>query len=204
LQLFYIFANVVDNSLFELSILLQANSEANVVRDVVGPPLYKDDVSIQQTGAWCECGGEMTTFQATPSSSYGQPIEMPEVTSLISCLVQGQVVADEEFLEMKDLNDPDSIDWKTDGISNNDHIPVTDGFDPDDYFDAQMYLADAMGPGHGITQYSCWDGFGDDESHSHASHITTDLWTQDQVFNMSTAVETNQFLNLPPPASSGA
>jgi len=184
--------------------LLQANTEANVVGNIVGPPLYKDDVSIQQTGAWCECGSEMTTFQATPSPSCGQPIEMPGVTSLTSCPVQGQVVADEEFLEMNDLNVLESIDWKTDDIGDNDHIPVTDGIDPDDYFDAQMYLADAMGPGHSLTQYSSWDSFGDDETHSHASHITTDLWTQDQVFNMSTAVESNQFLNIPSSTSSGA
>lgn len=185
-------------------LLWQVNTEADAVSNLVGPPSYRDGVFIQQTGDWCEHGNEVTCFQATPSSSTVQPIDMPEITSMTNLLVQGQVVAEEEFLEIRDLNDLDSSDWGTDDINNNNHIHITGGLiDTDDYFDAQMYLSEAMGPGLGINQYSPCDGFVNHETHSQASHITTELWAQDQVFNGSTAAESNTVV-MASSAASGA
>lgn len=182
----------------------EVNAEAYVVSDIVGPPSSKGDVFIQQTGGWCEHDGVMTSFEATfTSAAYVEPAEMPEVTSLIACPGQGELAADKEFMdsrpmqgeltidefvEIGDLIGPDSLAWKPDDLNNSNQIPGG-LIDTDDYFDAEMYLAEAMGAGHGINQY--WEGFSDDETHSQASHVTTDLWTQQQVFNVPTAVESN-------------
>lgn len=173
-------------------LLWQADTEADAVSDIVGPPSYRDDVFIQKTGAWCKHDSVMTSLQLSPSSSAApvQPIEMPEVMSVISFPVQGQPVADEEFLEIRDLNDLDSVHWKADDVDNNNHFPISGGLiDTDDYFDAQTYLAEAMGPDYGMNQYSSWDGFGDNGTHNQASHITTELWAQEQVFDLSTTAE---------------
>ncbi|XP_020268351.1 NAC domain-containing protein 17-like isoform X1 [Asparagus officinalis] len=181
-------------------ILLQMSNELDVAPEAnitVNPLSYQDDLFIQQTDAEYEHGSVMTSFQNTSAAANVQPIEMPKMTSLTGSSVQGQDIADEEFLEIKDLNDLDSLNWGTEEISNNDHIPVSGGLiDTDDYFDAQMFLAEATGPGHIINQNSWWDDFGGNGRHSQASHLTTEFWTEAQSHNASTAV-------VPSSASSG-
>lgn len=187
---------------------MQASTEADVLSNIIRHPSYRDDVYVQETDVWCG-GSVLTNFQSTFSpAGYVEPLDIQEVTSstncpgqgqfagddelLDSCSRQGELVADEEFLEIKDLNDPDSAAWRADDVSNEDHIPVSGSFiDTDDYFDADMYLAQAMGPGNGIIDYSLWDGLGDSETQNQASQLATELWTHEQNFNVSTAMESN-------------
>lgn len=201
------------------SYVSKVNIEADLVSNIASPPSYKDDAFTQQTGVWYDHDSVMTSFQATLSSAtaYVEPIETPEVSSfctfpgqgqlatheefLDTCPTQEELAAVEEFLEIEDLNDPDCVALKTDDFGNNDHVTFTSGLiDTDDYFDTEMYLVEAVGPAHGLAQYSCWDGFGDDETHT--SRINTDLWAQDQVFNVPNAVESNPAV-MAPSASSG-
>ncbi|ONK81861.1 uncharacterized protein A4U43_C01F33620 [Asparagus officinalis] len=178
----------------EVDVVPEANTETSVISNSLCPPSNENDIFPQQTGTWCEHRSSITSFQITPSPSaaYAQPIELPELSSLTSDAVQEQEVAAEEFLEIKDLNDLDSIDWRTDDASKIDHIAITGGLiDTDDYFDAQMYLAEALGPDQQTNQYPSLNGFGVNKTGSQASHVTTEIWPQETAVNVSNAIESN-------------
>lgn len=179
----------------------QIQIEEEVRSDFVGLSSCTDATSIQRTNAWWEQGTGETSYHIAPLTSVpcAQSLEMPEVTSLIGCSEQDQLKTDQEYLEITDFDDPGSVFWSMEDNSNNDRLPKNDGlYDPYDYFDAQMYLAEALGPVDGATPNLYLDDFGDENQ---ASHMITELWTQEQDFSVSTAMEPNQVPTIPVAAS---
>ncbi|KAJ6793164.1 NAC domain-containing protein 17-like [Iris pallida] len=179
----------------------QIQIEEEVRSDFVGPESCTDVTSIQRTNACWEQGTGETSYHIAPLTSVpcARSLEMPEVTSLIGCSEQGQLNTDQEYLEITDFDDPGSVVWSMDDNSNNNCLPENDGlYDPYDYFDAQMYLAEALGPVDGATPNLYLDDFGDENQ---ASHMITELWTQEQDFSVSTAMEPNQVPTISAAAS---
>ncbi|XP_008796603.2 NAC domain-containing protein 17-like [Phoenix dactylifera] len=155
-------------------------------------PSLGDANFTEQNLNWCELSSEEPDFQiARPDPAYILPTETP-VTTSTNCSDQGQLKVDEEFLEIRDFNDPESTEWRVDDASNKDIIHETGGFyDAYDYFDATRFLDEEFVPLDGAGQNPYFD-------ECQASFITTELWTHEQDFSTSTAGETNHIIMAPP------
>ncbi|XP_020090635.1 NAC domain-containing protein 17-like [Ananas comosus] len=123
--------------------------------------------------------------------AYVQPTDNPEVASFSACPEQGQMKADEEFLEIKDFSDLDSVLRSMDEDIYNDCIRDTEGL-YDTYFDAPMCLAE-LGPIGGAVQNPYTGCFTEDETQDHR-HLTAELWMHEQGFNIASASESNKVL----------
>ncbi|KAG1363315.1 NAC domain-containing protein 17 [Cocos nucifera] len=165
--------------------------EAEVGSLMVGPSLGDPNFTEQNLN-WCELSNEEPDLLiAEPDPPDMLHIETPVITS-ISFSDQGQVRVDEEFLEIRDFNDPESTEWRVDDASNRDIIHDTGGFyDTYGYFDAPMFLAEEFEPLDGAGQNPYFD-------ETEASLITTELWTHEQDFSASTAGESDHVIMSPP------
>lgn len=162
--------------------------------------------SLVDTDTWCEPVVETSSQNADSISTCYQPTERPKELSFACSSGQGQLQAIEEFLEINDINNSESINRAADCTGNQNPGHNINGllYDPDEYFDASMFLAEAMAPLDGTTSggtYSYFVGF-EDETQFHYPHITSDLWTHDQNFTVPTSVEPHQVAMESP--SSGA
>ncbi|KAJ0987167.1 hypothetical protein J5N97_005523 [Dioscorea zingiberensis] len=151
--------------------------------------------SVVETDAWCEPSILEESFQIAESASRCyQPTELPEVLSFAHSSDQGQLQAIEEFLEINDINNSDSINHTADSNGNQGPVhDINELYDPDEYFDASMFLAEAMTPLDGVpstTTYPYFVGF-EDETQFQAPHITSELWAHEQNFSVSTSMEPN-------------
>lgn len=162
--------------------------------------------SLVDTDTCCEPSIVDSSSQyADSTSTCYQPTERPEVLSFTHSSGQGQLQAIEEFLELNDINNPESISRTADCTGNQDPVHnVNEPYDPDEYFDASMFLAEAVAPLDGTMSdatYSYFVGF-EDETQFQYPHITSDLWMHDQNFTVPTSVELHQVAMESP--SSGA
>lgn len=141
---------------------------------------------------WCKPSSEEPDLQiAQPDHADMLHIETPVITC-VNCSDQGQLRVDEEFMEIRDFNDPKSTEWRVD----DDIIHDAGGFyDPYDYFDASMFLAEEFEPLDGAGQNPYF-------VETQASLLTTELWTHEQDFGVSTAGESDHVIMAPP--ASGA
>lgn len=169
----------------------QIQIEEEVRSDLVQLSSCIDATSVQHTSTWWDQGTGETNYQIATSTSVAcaQTLEIPEVSSLIGYSDQGQLQT-EEFLEITDFDDPGPAVCSMEDNSNNDCLPKNDGlYDPYDYFDAEMYLAEALGPADGATPNLYLDNYCDENQ---ASQMIAELWTHEQDFSVSTATEPNQ------------
>ncbi|XP_072993205.1 NAC domain-containing protein 17-like [Typha latifolia] len=114
------------------------------------------------------------------------------VTSFTNCLENDHFSADGEFLEIKDF---------VDNITNNESVYVADGlYDTCEYFDAPMFLSEPFEPPVGTGRNPYFGDFSGDGTQNQAFYFTSQLWSHDQAFNVSTAAEQNQVV-MPSPAS---
>lgn len=85
---------------------------------------------------------------------------------------QSQEQTDEEFLEIKDLNNPESIIWSGSDSSNTDQIDGADGiYDSYEYFDAPLAFSDGFEPLDLTAQNSYLRGFGADGIPNESYHV---------------------------------
>ncbi|CAL9039344.1 unnamed protein product [Musa banksii] len=181
-------------------------SEVNVETEIgthnFCPSLTKA-TSFENSGICYELSTSDTKFQVTqPDSACVQPVEDPEMTSLTSNTQQILEQADEEFLEIKDFNDPESIMWSWNDLNNRDQIDgPNELYDSYDYFDAPVAFSDDFDSLGLAAPISYLDGFGGDEALDESYHVSTELWGHNQGFGASNA-DPNQVFMISP--ASGA
>lgn len=144
-------------------------------------PLYIETDSILVGGdTWFERSMGASIQNMQPVVTFSEPTELPDIVSN-----QHIITADEEFLEIKDLNDPDSS-YSLDDINDKNLTFEADEFyDPSDYFDANMYLVESMG-----LQF-------DEDAQNHALHLSNELWTHGETYNLSNVSTTNEAVMTP-------
>ncbi|WOL12386.1 NAC domain-containing protein [Canna indica] len=176
-------------------------SEVDVETQVVDhnfEPSLTEATSFEDNDIWGELSTLEESIQAARQDSSMQPVESPEITSLAHNPQQPLQQTDEEYLEIKDFNDPDSITWSGNDLSNKDQIDGRDGFyDTYDYFDPPLAFSDDFGPLGLTTQNSYLDGYAEDGVLNPPYHISTDLWNHDHGFDVSHA-NPNQVLMASP------
>lgn len=160
-------------------------------------PSYIDaDDSILGSDTWGEESNMETIFQNMHSIlSHSQPIGLPDMVS-----THNVVTADEEFLEIKDLNDPITSN-DLDDISNRNLTFDTDEFyDPYEHFDANMYAVQSMGlPIEPITPHLHLDNYSYEDQQNHALHVSSQLWAHEETYNLATVATTNEVASTSPP-----
>ncbi|KAK8926113.1 NAC domain-containing protein 78 [Platanthera zijinensis] len=163
---------------------LQFDAEPEII-SIVENPCYIDTNSILLSGdTWREKSSLDTSFQnPQPLFAHTQHTGLPDVLS-----DQLFVLADEEFLEIKDLDDPDTS-YNLDEMDNGElTFEADDFYDPYDRFDADMYLFESMGPQV------------DEDPQNLSLHTNSQLWTHEESFNLSNVVDTNE-ADISPSAS---
>lgn len=99
---------------------------------------------------------------------------------------QSQEQTDEEFLEIKDLNNPESIIWSGSDSSNRDQIDGAGGiYDSYEYFDAPLAFSDGFEPLDLTAQNSYLGGFGADGIPNESYHVSAELWKHDDASGVS-------------------
>ncbi|PKA60390.1 NAC domain-containing protein 78 [Apostasia shenzhenica] len=178
-------------------LLLQMSNEQNVVRGPLDFSAYASQVDLEpETKSLIVDPSYVDThcFQNMESGvANSLPIELPEISSK-----QQIVIADDEFLEIEDLIDPEAS-CCLDDISIGNLVHDDEFYDPYDHFDANMLLSDSMGlpPLDAMNNYIV-----EGPQHLAASHVTGEIWTNEEIHNLSTIANANQVL-LDPPASDG-
>ncbi|XP_042400660.1 NAC domain-containing protein 17-like [Zingiber officinale] len=125
-------------------------------------------------------------FQAPEQVSYAHPVENCEMPSLTYNPELSLLQTDEEFLEIKDFIDPESIIFGEDSLSNRESIDGPDGlFGFDLYFDAPMVFEDHYSPLVVPAQNLYLDDFGDDGILNQPSLTITELWNHDHGVSVS-------------------
>ncbi|EHA8590457.1 NAC domain-containing protein 17 [Cocos nucifera] len=155
-------------------------------------PCLVDANFTEQNLNWCALSSEEPNSEiAMPDPACMQPVKDPVITSISTCSYQDQFRDDEEFLEINDFNDPESVEWRVGDVSNKDIFHDPGGlYDSFDYFDAPLYLPEEFEPLDGAGQNPY---FYEDQ----ASYMTSELWTYEQDFR-----ESNHVIIAPP--ASGA
>lgn len=149
-----------------------------------------------------DTGGENTSmemrFQNMQSElAHSQPIGLPDMISK-----QHIVTADEEFLEIKDLNDPMTSFYLDDITDRNLTFDTDEFYDPCDHFDVNMYLVESLGvPMDPRAPHHHFDSFSEEVPQNHALHISSQLWAHEENYNLATVANTNEVVALTPPAS---
>ncbi|XP_008796460.2 NAC domain-containing protein 17-like [Phoenix dactylifera] len=174
----------------------EINAEAEVGSHTAVPCLVDANFGERNLNC-CELSGEEQQSEIDkPDPACMQPAKDPAITSISICSEQDQFRVDEEFLEIKDFNDPESVEWRVDDVINTDIIQDAGGlYNSYDYFDAPMFLAEDFDALDGAVQnpYSY---------ETRESDITSELWTYEQDFSAATAAESNDVIVAPP--ASGA
>lgn len=155
---------------------LQFDAEPEIISDIVNPSYIDTDSILLSGDTWYEKSGLDASFQnPEPLFAHSQHAGLPDVLS-----DQLFVPADEEFLEIKDLDDPDTS-FNLDDMDNRELTFEADEFyDPYDRFDADMYLIESMG-----LQV-------DEDPQNLTLHMNNQLWTHEESFNLSNSVNTNE------------
>ncbi|RRT42055.1 hypothetical protein B296_00057384 [Ensete ventricosum] len=174
------------------------NVETDIEKHNFCPSLMKD-TSFENSGICCELRTSDTKFQVTqPDAACVQPVEDPDMASLTSNTQQILERADEEFLEIKDFNDPEPIMWSWNDLNNRDQIDgPNELYDSYDYFDAPVAFSDDFDSLGLAAQASYLDGFGDDEAVDESYRVSTELWGHNQGFVVSNADPNQVFMTSP-------
>ncbi|RWW15650.1 hypothetical protein GW17_00020498 [Ensete ventricosum] len=194
-------------------LLLKLSQEQDMVEDVeteagkqnFGPPSTETTISFEDDSTRCELSILEASFQvAEPHSCFVQPVDNPEMTSLTyNSHQKSPEETHEEFLEIKDFNEPESVIWSENNSSNRDQTDGPDGFyDSYDYFDDPLSFYNDFEPPGFPAQNSYLDSFGDDGVLNESYHVLTNLWEHNQVSGFSNA-DTNQIF-MASPASENA
>lgn len=158
---------------------------------------------------------EQAIFQIAKSvGSLLRPPEASEVRSFPHGFEHEPRVTDGDFMELKDLMDPEPVVSTLGSISKNNPFLDKDGFyDFDFYFDAPMYLPEEIVPPEGTGLQPYLDSFSadvagqldyhlpasfDDENQYLAANVTTQLWTHEQQrFSVFSPAESSQVVLAP-------
>ncbi|KAJ8475516.1 hypothetical protein OPV22_019243 [Ensete ventricosum] len=165
-----------------------------------GPPSTETTISFEDDSTRCELSILEASFQvAEPHSCFVQPVDNPEMTSLTyNSHQKSPEETHEEFLEIKDFNEPESVIWSENNSSNRDQTDGPDGFyDSYDYFDDPLSFYNDFEPPGFPAQNSYLDSFGDDGVLNESYHVLTNLWEHNQVSGFSNA-DTNQIFMASP------
>ncbi|PKU74422.1 NAC domain-containing protein 17 isoform X2 [Dendrobium catenatum] len=169
-----------------------------------------------------DTGGENSSMEMRfqniqPELAHSQPIGLPNMISN-----QHIVTTDEEFLEIKDLNDPMTSFYLDDITDRNLTFDTDVFFDPFDQFDANMLLTESLGvpmdpfdqfnvnmllteslgvPLDPKTPHHHFDSFSEEDPQNNALHISSQLWAHEENYNLTTFANTNEVVALTPPAA---
>ncbi|KAF8404503.1 hypothetical protein HHK36_009388 [Tetracentron sinense] len=152
------------------------------------------------------------SFQVTQSDfSYVQSYEVPEVTSAPNVYEQEPHEAEDDFLEINDLvcPEPSLLNMGNPIPEENLQFGEIDGLDaPDLYFDAAMFLQDMGSIDQGTASHPYFDTLENDiasqldyqlpSQSDDADHISSQLWTYDQKYNVfASTMGSNQVVMAP-------
>lgn len=166
---------------------LQVDLEPEIGSHLMNPSNIDADDSILVRDTWGEESNMDARFKNMHSVlSHSEPIGLPDMVSNHHI-----VTADEEFLEIKDLNDPMTSNHLDDISNRNLNFDTDEFYDPYECFDANMYLVESMGVPVEPKTHLHLDGYSYEDPQNHALHLSSQLWSHDETCNATTVANTN-------------